>query len=571
MLEGDRRKYFAYTAAFSALVFAVLVIIGEIRYLDFYTLNGDLGINMQELWSTTHGFLLFETSDYKRMGAISHLEVHSSYIAVILAYLYLEFPFPITLFAVQDFFVAASIIAFFFLSEMIIGNAKFAFLISLAYGSSAILFGAALYDYHWLSYVPLESFVFFILMMRKRFLLAFIMLVIGSLTQEIFPFVAASITLYLFLESREKPIFRISNFRINSGLRYIFIGLMSLVFYVSLLYVQQHLLPYLLGNSVTIQYTQQRITSEWTPGNYPIATSLSSLAFWGIAYSLFLFLPALKPKHLILMGAWMYESIFVQTFYGTLGDQYDFVTISLLAPAAAMGLKVLLDRGESFAVKYLAFSTILGISIISAFLIDGFGLNIPGLKTLFYLVAVVLAIFVILYLLLYRRIVRADRITKALPKMLVIFIVVLLSLNFIVSPLNPVNDGRNNMAGYRINFDIPPQSAYMQKIQSLVPHNSTIIASDNLFTIVANDPYAYSFYDSYPGPGQPLFFPYNSTNPSQFLLVDSSESGYIFQWVQVLLNSGTYHLELEITGTEYPGNIYLYNMHYNGTPEIIPT
>ena len=52
---------FVLLGAFAGLYSAL----SQLRFEEFYAGNWDLGINMQLLWTNTHGYLLFETGDYE--------------------------------------------------------------------------------------------------------------------------------------------------------------------------------------------------------------------------------------------------------------------------------------------------------------------------------------------------------------------------------------------------------------------------------------------------------------------------------------------------------------------------
>ena len=120
--EDDRKKYLKILIVYLPFYFALIFVISLLRYLNFYTADADLGINMQGLWTTTHGMLMFDSSDFEIYGMVSHLEVHTSFIAVLFAYPYLLFPGPSFLFLLQDSAISLSVIILYMLCGKVTGD-----------------------------------------------------------------------------------------------------------------------------------------------------------------------------------------------------------------------------------------------------------------------------------------------------------------------------------------------------------------------------------------------------------------------------------------------------------------
>lgn len=567
-IRGNRSALAVFV--FSAFYFILLTILSSIRYLDFYTLNGDLGINMQELWSNTHGYLLFETSDYKYTGAMSHLEIHSSYIALPISYLYAIIPGPMTLFIIQAAVVSLSVVALYFLAVEVTGSERVSAAISIVYGLNASLISAVMFDFHWLSFIPLGTFLFFYLILKGRYGYSAAMIIIGSMTQEIFPFIAASILLFQFFNTREGISLTSGWFRKNRGFAYICLGILSVATYVILMEVQVNLIPVIIGNTSAIPALKGKVLHLWDLGRFPVQMSLSAAEFWFLSYLLFMFLPVFKPKHILMVAAWMYESIAVVPFYGTLGNQYDFITVSLMAPSAIFGLKELISRPFSgkieTRIKYMIAAA--GLVII-ALVADGFGIHLPDSSQI-----VLAVIGVILGAMAFAYVIKKSKTWSSgtrlsVSRILLILFISIILMNVIISPLNPSNEGQSGMSGYEINYTIPPQSHYMSLIESYVPPGSTIVTSDNLFTLIADNVHAYSLRNIFSQPGQPPYFPYNASNLPEFLLLSSSQSMFYTPWINSSISTGIYGLVLEIKGYQYPGNIFLFRLNYTGMTEII--
>lgn len=557
---------------FSILYFIALTLLSYIRYLEFYTLNGDLGINMQELWSNTHGYLLFETSDYNYIGAMSHLEIHSSYIAIPVSYLYYLFPGPLTLFMIQAAVVSLSVIALYFLSIEIIGNAKISATLSILYGLNASLLSGVMFDFHWLSFIPLETFLLFLLVLRERYWYSAIMILIGSMTQEIFPFIAASIMLFQFFNTRNGISMKGEWFRRNHGLSYIGLGIFSVSVYVVLMQIQIHVIPVLIGNASVIPALSKNVLQLWDIGRFPIAMSISAAEFWLLSYLLFMFLPIMKPKHILIVGAWMYESIAVVPFYGTLGNQYDFITTSLLAPSAIFGMKEFLSKfPSSKSEKILKYMISAAGIVMVALAADGFGIHVPDFLNIILMIIGTVAAGAAAAFIIRKSSFSKKKPAESVSKLLLLMLISVILMNIMISPINPSNEGQSGMRGYQLSYQIPPQSQYIGLIQSYISSGSTVVASDNLFTLVADNVHAYSLPNIISYPMESHFFPYNSSNLPKFLLLSSSESMFYTTWINSTIGEGTYGLILEIKGDEYPGNIFLYGLGYTGMSEIIYT
>jgi uncharacterized membrane protein len=103
-----------------AIIYAALMsYFSFLRYTDFYTSNWDLGIAMQSLWTNTHGYLLYESGDYESFGVLSFLQVHSTYIAIPISYIYGIYPSPLLLFIIQSIFVTLSVVPIYYISKKV--------------------------------------------------------------------------------------------------------------------------------------------------------------------------------------------------------------------------------------------------------------------------------------------------------------------------------------------------------------------------------------------------------------------------------------------------------------------
>ncbi len=198
--------------------------------------------------------------------------------------------------------------------------------------------------------------------------------------------------------------------------------------------------------------------------------------------------------------------------------------------------------------------------------INNFSMVFLSLQTIIISVLFTIAVDVLFYMLLIKR--RRDFIIKYIKQhsgfTYTLLLILVVSMNLMVSPLNQQNDHNAHLlgGGYRFQYYINPESNYMNYIQKEVGNCATIIASNNLFPYVANDRYAYSLANS--SNYKILEFPYNSTNLPQFILLSSSQEMYLFSWLREDLNNSVYGMAREIIYAGYPGNITLWELYYTG-------
>ena len=146
----------------------------NLRYLDFFTTNWDFGIAQQMLWTGGHGYLLLETADLSTHFSGSFLDVHSTYIALLISPLYILFPKPLFLFILQSSVLSLSIIPLFFIATDIIEDKKIIYLILGVYLLNFSLIGSLFYDFHWEIFLPLEYFTFYYFVSHKFMLWIYI-------------------------------------------------------------------------------------------------------------------------------------------------------------------------------------------------------------------------------------------------------------------------------------------------------------------------------------------------------------------------------------------------------------
>jgi uncharacterized membrane protein len=553
------------------LITGVLIILtiffSYLRYLDFFSENWDLGINMQQLWTTTHGSFLYDSGDYEYYGVLSHLEVHSSFIAYPVSFIYLLFPSSLTMFSIQSVMVFTSVPILYFLSLEITNNRKISTVASLLYAFNATLITSVLYDYHWLSFMPLYTFSFLYLLLKKKFMLSSIVIVIGCLTEEAFTFISISVLLFLFMNDIKLSLENIIN-QIKKEWKLVALGIFAIAVYAFLIVIQHYLIPVYLNNESGISLLIKTTSQPILPTAKALYKLPETLEYWGLTFAMLCFIPFFYRKSAYIILIWLVETILFVPHYATVGTQYSLVTLSLLGPTIPYGLLTIKNGFvNSKGLKKIMFLPLIPLDFLIAISINNFSIVFLSLQIFVIAIVFSFVVDILLYLLLIKK--KRDSIIKYFREhrgfTYALFLILIVSMNLMVSPLNPQNDHNAHLlgGGYRFQYCINPESNYMGYIQKEVGDHSTIIASNNLFPYVANNRFAYSLANS--SNYKILKFPYNNTNLPQFILLSSSQEMFLFSWIRQDLNNSVYGIAKEIIYAGYPGNITLWKLNYTGS------
>jgi hypothetical protein len=146
-------------------------------------------------------------------------------------------------------------------------------------------------------------------------------------------------------------------------------------------------------------------------------------------------------------------------------------------------------------------------------------------------------------------------------------ILILVTVNFAMSPLNTSNANPGFGNGYSFNYGPSPTFGYMAGLVSEMAPQQTVVASDNLFPFVANNAHAYSLL--WFGGGSEIL-PFNSTNLPTYALLSTSQwfavPGFL---VPKLFNPSVYGIRGELYSSDaYPGTIYLFKLGYTGPTDL---
>ena len=338
----------AYTALVTELC--------QLRFENFYGSVFDLGVNQQLLWTGSHGYLLYETPDLLTTGIHSFLEIHSTYVAFLVAPLYAALPYPGTLFAIESAAVASAVFPMYLIARQRGVAPSFIFPLLVVFLSSFAILGALLFDFHWEAFLPTELLWFYFLVRRRSYLFATLPMVFGFATLEIFPVLVGGVVLLCLSEkwyeigSRPRALIRDRDVRMQ-----LVFALAAGVAYGSYLLLEHWVIPSLVGTSgVTGVYTgpNPSYTFLANPGSLGVST-----VYWLLLLASFGFIPVLSPKSMLPTLPWFVESVVLQPIYSSgFGNQYALIAVSTLAIAYVEGFARLnrptADSTRALLVRY---------------------------------------------------------------------------------------------------------------------------------------------------------------------------------------------------------------------------
>lgn len=575
----SRRALIVSLTAILATFAAVIFVMTALRYMSFLALNWDLGINMQMLWTTNHGYLLYETADFQTSGIKSFLQINSAYIALPVAYIYRFLPSAYTLLSIQAIVLSLSAIPIYLYSFSRTRSQTVSLLISIVFLSSFAVMSGVFFDFHWEAFLPLEFFSFVYFTHKRRYVLSGLTLLLGALTLEVFPFMAASYLLFAFFfpqdasgnpnnESVQPKSIRIA------ALVLLFL---SAILYYIIAYIGSAIIPGIVGaQSLTPHPSSHSIEYLFNFG-LTSDTIINSLLYWLLLLVALGFVPLLKLRPLIVLLPWFYWSVIAFPNYYTsqFGVQYGIIACALLLIPFIEGVAALeRERKDANSYHFLPalFGPIALIVVAAVYETTSIFSNHSYTLELLFIFVVLGTVTVYLYKtgLIDRRWLARISVMHSDKRNIRNYLLLVIFVGLLIGPLNPVNTSPPITGGYAVSFSPSPSFHYMKNISSIVGHNGTVLSTDNLFPFVANDPNAYSFfwfkadYSNYP------YFPFNESNLPQFLLLSSSEMFTVPSWLSnIAFNTTQYGLILKINASNYPGNIYFMEMDYKGQSQVI--
>lgn len=573
---------------------AVYTILSQIRYEAFFATTWDLGLNMQMLWTNTHGHLLYEAGDFEVARANSFLFIHPTFVAVPVSWLYAVSPTATTLFALQGAAVAFSAVPLYLIGRRADVSEKYLLLGVAVYLASFPILSALLYDFHWECLIPAEFLWTYYLWARGRFWLALVPVILGTFTLEVFPILLIGLVIYFaypfLVRLAQAPRAALRRLRDDPRRAAPLAGLLAIavVGHLALDYFSGSVLAHITGLAPIYPAASSKVFLYVYYWGVSGSTIGPRLLYWLLLVGGFGFLPLLARQRLLLLSLpWFLYSVVMSPYssYTKFGFQYSFIAIAPLAIAfiealgpLAVESSVPSPRPGSFSVRELVLSVPLLVAslVVSLSLLNSFT---PGLEAGLAVGAAALCGYVAFRFIprtfpasrpSQPKVVRENRAHWNGAGKTVTFAVigVLIATNVAMSPLNPANYQGPGLGGYSFTYTTSPVYDHMANLVSKITPGETLLASSNLFPFVANDAKAYSLYWY---PATPEYLPFNSSVLPMYVLLSSS------QWFAVpsylsdeLFQPSQYGLvEMIYSSAPYPGSVYLYERGYTGPSDIV--
>ncbi len=526
----------AWLAVFVLAYFCLALELSSLRWIELSTSDFDLGLFQQALWSSSHGRGFYASGEFTWDGSYSLLRIHPAGALFLLSPIYGWAPSPLTLFVIQSGVVAAAAVPLYLLARDVTHSSAGALAVSGLYLAWAPLLAANLFDFHLESFLPLEFLSLAWIWQRGSYVPGLVIAAASFATFEAAPaFDFLLGAFFLFNSVRgggREPWHSLSRIlqTIKSGPRRLWtMGVTpALILMIAAAVAQFALL-------------------EWQatfPSAYPLASSLAPgvstvlqgppqlplsfayleqdfflrIAYWLVLFALTGFLPLLAPRTFILSGPWIVAVLLGPPRFTSFGTQYAFVIAGPIFVGVAYGLGVLFTWR---AVGSLHTDVL------------------PSRPGLFGAI--------------HRRASTVSRLHFALAG--------LLALNLLLSPVNPLTHYGGSGNGYNFSYRVPPGYQGVKRLIGLLPTGSQVLASDNLFPLVADDLNSYALPYS---PCLPSLLPFNTSRPPDYLLLSENQLGNVPGWITGLLAvPGDYGLRGSATETP-AGIVLLYERHYAG-------
>lgn len=184
-----------YTAYFSTA--------SMLRYTNYYTGRFDLGNMDQTVWNTLHGNF-FMTTDPNGTREVSRLAFHADFILVLLAPFYLLWEDPRTLLLIQTIILALGGVFVYLIARKVIKDKLMSLLLAACYFLNPAVNYVNLYDFHPVALATTFILAAFYFILKSRYWLAIVFLVLAGLTKEEVWVINAMVGLYLIFIKKQK-------------------------------------------------------------------------------------------------------------------------------------------------------------------------------------------------------------------------------------------------------------------------------------------------------------------------------------------------------------------------------
>lgn len=526
----DRRARRWLLAGVLAFV-AVTAVFSELRFLALHATAWDLGIYQQALWSTAHGRPFYEAMDLETGGFGTFLQVHSAFVLYAVVPLYSALPQPVVLFLLQSVVVGMAALPLYLLARGRLGSPRPAAAVALLYLAWTPTVAGTVHDFHIEAFVPLVFLASAYLWSTGRYRLGLVAVGAGMLTMEVVPGLLVGLALFLLAERlRDERALPRSVGAFHRWLRELWrdrasryaLGLLAgaIVSYYVLLLVRLDLLPTLLG---TPPYPTAA-PPGYVTGETSVALGLSpaylaigstaKLSYWLLILGLVGFLPFFAPRSLLLLAPGFLFSLFSWNVnFTVMGFQYGLLYAGPVFVAVVAGAPAALRWWQRTSAT--------------------------------------------------RRLGPLARVRPAHRPTAVLLL--FLAVNVAISPLNPWLYNPPSGYDYALGSDLTPGASSAFAIASLVPAGATVVASDDLFPLVANNVHAYSLFWH---ANAQLGLPFGLQNHPQFALLAEAQESAAPPWLTAgLYDPGVFGVRAVGWGTPV-GTVLLFEAGFHGSPQV---
>lgn len=174
-----------------------------LRYDNFYTGRFDLGNMDQTVWNTLHG-RIFELTNPNGTNITSRLAFHADFILILLTPFYYLWKDPKMLLLIQSIILPLGAVFVYLISKDILKNKDVSLILAFCYLINPAVDYANLFDFHPVVLATTFLLAAFYYMIKKRYFLLAIFLILAGLTKEEVWLVTSLFGLYLFLKTNKK-------------------------------------------------------------------------------------------------------------------------------------------------------------------------------------------------------------------------------------------------------------------------------------------------------------------------------------------------------------------------------
>jgi uncharacterized membrane protein len=535
------------------LASAVLAYIGlsielsGLRLIEFQSSNYDLGLFQQALWSASHGHGFFESADFSFDGASSLLRIHPALVLFPLAFLYGTAPGAWTLLAVQSTLTGSAAVPLFLLTRDVTGSPSRALTASLLYLAWTPTLASNLFDFHLEAFLPVELFTFFLLWNRGRYFLGGLAAMAAMLSFEagaVFTFLSGlsfalpSITrgpgeyrlrhavrpvFYGFGRSLGRSVEAVRSWIASPAVRAsLVLMLVSVATFVLLLRFEGSFTSLGPGSSAG----SLAGVLQGGPPQYPLSWAnigsdlVGKVVFWIALLGLVAFIPLWAARTLPLLAPWVVASMFGLSRYSFLGSQYGYLYAFPVFIGVAYGLR---RFPETLARLWPT------------------GSSNPELLSR-----------------------QAGRLSSYRRRRLPIWSVavgLVICFNIILGPADPLVQNILPGNGYHVSYSPAPGFASVDQLATLIPGGASLLASDDLMPVVADDVNAYGIYYQ---PVNLPYLPFDSRNLPQYVLLSEAQSALAPSWLVGALSDPSQYGVRATVGSSAAGIVLLYQKGYSG-------